>query len=77
VILTTLYLRMLNGMHRRRRVEMGKTENIQDQSLDSPEEIAARLQAEGREEEAEQVLGDGSAERGVRFRVLIFELLHY
>ncbi|KAL7619680.1 hypothetical protein AAE478_010221 [Parahypoxylon ruwenzoriense] len=52
---TTIYLRMLNRGHARRRVEMGKSAVIVDTSLDSEEQAAAAAAAAPQIEENENV----------------------
>jgi hypothetical protein len=60
VVLTTIYLRLLNASHSKRRVEMGKSAVIHDSSLDTMEEIDRR-----REESAANGEVEPAAEGGV------------
>jgi heme/copper-type cytochrome/quinol oxidase subunit 4 len=47
VVLTTLYLAFLNRRHAKRRVELGKSAVVYDNSLDSVEEVEKRRQTAG------------------------------
>jgi len=59
VAITTVYLALLNKRHAKRRVELGKSAVVYDNSLDSAEEIERRRQAAGTTDAA-----DGSADNG-------------
>jgi uncharacterized membrane protein len=59
VAVTTVYLAFLNRRHAKRRVELGKSAVVYDNSLDSVEEIESRRQAAGSTDAA-----DGQADHG-------------
>ncbi|OTB00631.1 hypothetical protein M426DRAFT_15316 [Hypoxylon sp. CI-4A] len=67
VVVTSLYLKMLNVRHARKRVAMGKSAVIVDSSMDSPDEIAATTAAAAttaQGSDAHLIKNDRNAEEG-------------
>ena len=64
VAITTLYLAGLNRAHARRRVALGKSAVVVDQSLDSPEEVAAAAAATARRRREGSASGTGPGQVG-------------